>query len=590
MADTKISALAQLAAGNGADADELVIVDKSDATMAASGTDKRVTLADLARLLSEGGRLKVVEQAEPSTPGSTEMVLWAEDVSGKSRLYMKGSDGIVVAPARDAIALGYNNTAGSLSAYSLIYFSGGATGGVPHMDLARADSATTMPCVGVLMETTGIGAVGRVMMMGRLGGLNLGAFSGGDRLYVSPTVAGGFTTTAPLYPDLRQRIAVVAAAVAAPNGAVDILFGTVDDRVAGALQSATTEVQVNNATAPTSGQVLTATSGTAATWQTPGGGAPGGANTAVQYNNAGAFGGNAAAFWWNNGSQVLGLDGFLNLARQFGIATPSADQVNLMGRNIAGRMLPAFVGPSGLDSALQPFIARNKIAFANPVGNATTLNNLGIALSATGTATTANVATTNVHTAIKRLEYAVTTASATAVAGFRSTSAQYHIGAGGTIYGGFTFVCRFGPSRGVASNATRRFFVGLSSLTAAPTDAEPSTVTTNAIGVGADAADTNWQIIHRNASAGATKIDTGFAKGVADTSEMYELALFTSPAGSTVGYEFTRLSDGAVFSGTISTNLPAVTTLLAPRGWTSVGGTSSAVGIALASLYLETDY
>ena len=36
-----------------------------------------------------------------------------------------------------------------------------------------------------------------------------------------------------------------------------------------ALSSATTHVNVNSATAPTSGQVLTATSGTAATWQTP---------------------------------------------------------------------------------------------------------------------------------------------------------------------------------------------------------------------------------------------------------------------------------------------------------------------------------
>lgn len=38
---------------------------------------------------------------------------------------------------------------------------------------------------------------------------------------------------------------------------------------ANALESATTTVNVSSATAPTSGQVLTATSGTAATWQTP---------------------------------------------------------------------------------------------------------------------------------------------------------------------------------------------------------------------------------------------------------------------------------------------------------------------------------
>ncbi len=44
---------------------------------------------------------------------------------------------------------------------------------------------------------------------------------------------------------------------------------------------------------PTAGQVPTATSGTAATWQTPsgGGGSPGGSSGQVQYNNAGVFGG-----------------------------------------------------------------------------------------------------------------------------------------------------------------------------------------------------------------------------------------------------------------------------------------------------------
>lgn len=46
---------------------------------------------------------------------------------------------------------------------------------------------------------------------------------------------------------------------------------------------------------PTAGQVPTATSGTAATWQTPagGGGTPGGSSGQMQYNNAGAFGGAA---------------------------------------------------------------------------------------------------------------------------------------------------------------------------------------------------------------------------------------------------------------------------------------------------------
>lgn len=47
------------------------------------------------------------------------------------------------------------------------------------------------------------------------------------------------------------------------------LGGTAASPTVVALHSATTSVNVSSATAPSSGQVLTATSGTAATWQTP---------------------------------------------------------------------------------------------------------------------------------------------------------------------------------------------------------------------------------------------------------------------------------------------------------------------------------
>lgn len=56
------------------------------------------------------------------------------------------------------------------------------------------------------------------------------------------------------------------------------------------------------------------------------------------------------------------------------------------------------------------------------------------------------------------------------------------------------------------------------------------------------------------------------------------------------GWLVTDLATGATASGTITTNLPALGTLLAPRGWMSVGGTSSVIGIALMGLYIETDY
>lgn len=269
---------------------------------------------------------------------------------------------------------------------------------------------------------------------------------------------------------------------------------------------------------------------------------------------------------------------------------PSADTVRVFGRKVGGRMMAAIKGPSGLDTSLQPHSGRNKIATWFPAGNGTVIvANGAAALTAIGTATAANVATTNRHTYQKRLDYLVATAATTAVAGFRAAAAQWSVGAPSAGNGGFHLICRFGPATGVAT-ATNRCFVGMANSVAAPTDVEPSSIT-NIVGVGWDAADTNIQIMHRGAGA-VTKIDTGIPVPTVDRSKSYELALF-SPPGTTqqVGYEFTDLDEGGVvFSGVITTNLPTTSTLLAPRGWMSVGGTSSVIGLALMSLYLESDF
>lgn len=270
---------------------------------------------------------------------------------------------------------------------------------------------------------------------------------------------------------------------------------------------------------------------------------------------------------------------------------PAAGSYDLFARSVGGRVMPAFVGPSALDSVLQPHISRNKIAHISAAGNSTVITNVGTqALTATGTPTAANVATTNIYTRMRVLEYLVTAAATTAVAGFFQPSAQYTLG-GATAFGGFQLVARFGPSTGVTT-ATRRMFVGMSNSVAAPTDVNPSTLL-NMFGVGYDAADTNMQFMHNDGAGTATKIDLGasFPRPSADRTKMYELALFSAPAsGATLNYTVTDLGTGAIASGTITTDLPGQNVLLAFRGYSSVGGTSSVTGIALSSVYLETDY
>lgn len=270
--------------------------------------------------------------------------------------------------------------------------------------------------------------------------------------------------------------------------------------------------------------------------------------------------------------------------------TPPADNLNVFGRNVGGRMMLAIKGPSGLDTSLQPHLGRNKVKRHIPQGNSTTaIEAAGITLTATGTPTAGTVGVATLQQAISRILYAVATAATTAVAGGHMNAAQHFIGSPGGKIGGFHFIWRFGPSTGAAANTTRRGFCGFTSGVAAPTDADPSTQA-NVLGVGCDASDTTWHFMHRNGTGTVVKVNTGITKSAADFTEAYELAMFCPPGGTAVQMTFTNLTADVVAAYEATGSLPTATTLLAPRAYFSVGGTSSAIGLAHMGLYIETDY
>lgn len=92
MADTKISALTQLTGADSVAAtDELELVDKSDTTMDASGTNKRITAADLAQAVHE--RVPEVTTTTPAAP-SAGVKIFARKRAGRRRLSQIGPSGL----------------------------------------------------------------------------------------------------------------------------------------------------------------------------------------------------------------------------------------------------------------------------------------------------------------------------------------------------------------------------------------------------------------------------------------------------------------------------------------------------------------
>lgn len=290
-----------------------------------------------------------------------------------------------------------------------------------------------------------------------------------------------------------------------------------------------------------------------------------------------------------NAEHVVDGDG-LNMVADASVPTPpAAGYITLFGKLLAGGVLPAYVGPAGLDSALQPFFGRNKVGiWATMGGTATTPTVLGMAaIITTGTLTARTVATTNFFTAAIRSGY-ISAATAGASAGPRSDKAQYWRGNAAGL-GGFRVVMRFGCSD-AATVADARSFVGLASTISALTNTNPS-ANTNIIGVGTDSGESTLSIMHNDGSGTATKVALGanFPDHTLSM-DMYELVLFAAPNASEVGWQVTRLNTGDVATGTITTDLPASTTLLAPQIWRNNGTTALAVGVDLVGGYFERDY
>ncbi|HVA10685.1 MAG TPA: hypothetical protein VNG32_00770 [Candidatus Dormibacteraeota bacterium] len=273
---------------------------------------------------------------------------------------------------------------------------------------------------------------------------------------------------------------------------------------------------------------------------------------------------------------------------------PSSSNLLVYSKAIAGRIMAKQLGPSGLHTAFQPFLARNKIGYWAPPGNATTLPGVFgyTAPTTVGTVTAANVATTSFFTRMRRLSL-VSSSTAGTLSSYRIGAAQIQLG-DGNGNGGFFKIMRFGCSDAATVSGARQFF-GISTSTSAPTNVEPSTLT-NAVGIGHGAADTNMNLYY-GGSVAQTPINLGSNFPINTLSaDAYELALFSpSDQFETIYYEVTVLNSGHVATGVIVGDgaaivLPSPYTLMS-YSWCyrTNNATALAVSVDIMSDYIETD-
>ncbi len=101
----------------------------------------------------------------------------------------------------------YNNSGSTILNGKAVYVSGTDAGsGLETIALSRADSINTMRAIGIATHNIPNNSIGIVTSFGQVNDIDTSGYSANTVLYLSPTTAGEFVTTPPLYPNYTVRI------------------------------------------------------------------------------------------------------------------------------------------------------------------------------------------------------------------------------------------------------------------------------------------------------------------------------------------------------------------------------------------------
>lgn len=261
-----------------------------------------------------------------------------------------------------------------------------------------------------------------------------------------------------------------------------------------------------------------------------------------------------------------------------------ASGLKIYSKTRTNRRLLHFIGPSGVDSALQPALFGNRVMLWAP-GTGTAITALGLTPTTASSLYHPNPTSATLADSLYRTR-CQTNATAGNAAGIRDVAPSIWRG-NATGRGGFFLHHRF--CSGATAASLGQFFNGLSSTTSALT-AEPSSMS-NLLGVGKDIADTNWQFMRKEGGGAVVKTDLGVAYG---NNQTFDLIMFCAPNGSQV-YVTVRQHNFDGTSTTLldtsySTSIPLNTTFLARRHDIRNGASAAVMNFDMVRSYVESDY
>lgn len=148
------------------------------------------------------------QSANPAAPAAGVVRFHSATTQGFTRFEQDNEAPTNLVLGRDNVFIAKNTSGGNIAAGKPVYVTG-STGNVPNIALAKADSTTTLPVVGMTLDPINNNNFGQVMVVGIIAGIDTSAFASGDQLWVSPTTAGGLVKVRPVYPNLVARVGSV---------------------------------------------------------------------------------------------------------------------------------------------------------------------------------------------------------------------------------------------------------------------------------------------------------------------------------------------------------------------------------------------
>ena len=164
----------------------------------------------------------IAQSSNPTAPSAGTLLLHSSTTQGFTRMEQDNEATTNLIYGRDSVFIAKNTSGGNILKGQSVYVSG-STGNVPNIALAKADSITTLPSVAIALDNINNNAFGQIMMVGIVSNIDTSAFSTGDQLYVSTTVAGGLTNVRPSgTTNIVQRIGSVLVS-GVGNGSIMVL-------------------------------------------------------------------------------------------------------------------------------------------------------------------------------------------------------------------------------------------------------------------------------------------------------------------------------------------------------------------------------